>query len=48
MGTETFKRKTPEEILQSISKLHRGRFKVYIGAVSGSGKRITCSGKDNC
>ncbi|TNJ59632.1 histidine kinase [Paenibacillus hemerocallicola] len=35
---ETFKRKTPEEILLSISKLHRGRLKVYIGAVSGSGK----------
>ncbi|PYI51530.1 universal stress protein [Paenibacillus flagellatus] len=33
-----FKRKTPEEILLSISKLHRGRLKVYIGAVSGSGK----------
>ncbi|MFB0846679.1 universal stress protein [Paenibacillus oleatilyticus] len=38
MGTETFKRKTPEEILRSISKLHQGRLKVYIGAVSGSGK----------
>ncbi|SCW61225.1 two-component system, OmpR family, sensor histidine kinase KdpD [Paenibacillus tianmuensis] len=38
MGTETFKRKTPEEILKSISKLHQGRLKVYIGAVSGSGK----------
>ncbi|NHN33658.1 histidine kinase [Paenibacillus agricola] len=35
---ETFKRKTPEEILLSISKLHMGRLKVYIGAVSGSGK----------
>ncbi|CAG7649296.1 universal stress protein [Paenibacillus allorhizosphaerae] len=35
---ETFKRKTPEELLLSISKLHRGRLKVYIGAVSGSGK----------
>ncbi|WP_442601641.1 universal stress protein [Paenibacillus sp. KN14-4R] len=33
-----FKRKTPEEILLSISKLHRGRIKIYIGAVSGSGK----------
>ncbi|SDN42722.1 two-component system, OmpR family, sensor histidine kinase KdpD [Paenibacillus sp. yr247] len=33
-----FKRKTPEEILLSISKLHRGSFKIYIGAVSGSGK----------
>jgi two-component system sensor histidine kinase KdpD len=33
-----FKRKTPEEILYSISRLHRGRFMVFIGAVSGSGK----------
>ncbi|MDF2962391.1 MAG: histidine kinase [Paenibacillus sp.] len=33
-----FKRKTPEEILLDISKLHKGRLKVYIGAVSGSGK----------
>lgn len=35
---ETFRGKTPEEILLSISKLHRGRLKVYIGAFSGSGK----------
>ncbi|CAN7715131.1 histidine kinase [Paenibacillus sp. LjRoot153] len=35
---EGFKRKTPEEILLSISKLHRGSLKIYIGAVSGSGK----------
>lgn len=35
---EPFKRKTPEEILYSIYQLHRGRLKVYIGAVSGSGK----------
>ncbi|MBP1989953.1 histidine kinase [Paenibacillus eucommiae] len=35
---ESFRRKTPEEILLSISKLHRGRLKIYIGAVSGSGK----------
>ncbi|AOZ92469.1 histidine kinase [Paenibacillus crassostreae] len=35
---ETFKRKTPEEILISIYKLHRGRLKILIGAVSGSGK----------
>ncbi|SFJ84275.1 two-component system, OmpR family, sensor histidine kinase KdpD [Paenibacillus sp. UNC496MF] len=33
-----FRRKTPEEILQSISKLHRGTLKIYIGPVSGSGK----------
>ncbi|OAB45680.1 universal stress protein [Paenibacillus antarcticus] len=35
---ETFKRKTPEEILLSIYKLHRGRLEILIGAVSGSGK----------
>ncbi|OAS20414.1 histidine kinase [Paenibacillus oryzisoli] len=35
---DVFKRKTPEEILLSISKLHRGSLKIYIGAVSGSGK----------
>ncbi|GLX66365.1 histidine kinase [Paenibacillus glycanilyticus] len=35
---ESFHRKTPEQILKSISKLHFGRLKVYIGAVSGSGK----------
>ncbi|MBM7568673.1 histidine kinase [Paenibacillus sacheonensis] len=35
---EGFRRKTPEEILQSISKLHRGRLKIYVGPVSGSGK----------
>ncbi|AZN39611.1 universal stress protein [Paenibacillus albus] len=35
---DSFKRKSPEEILLSISKLHRGTLKVYIGPVSGSGK----------
>ncbi|MDR6881219.1 histidine kinase [Bacillus sp. 3255] len=35
---DNFKRKTPEEILLSISKLHRGSLKIYMGAVSGSGK----------
>ena len=38
MALESFKRKTPAEILHSISKLHRGRLKIYIGPVSGSGK----------
>ncbi|WP_135547791.1 histidine kinase [Paenibacillus cymbidii] len=33
-----FRRKTPEEILQSIHRLQRGRLKIIIGAVSGSGK----------
>ncbi|OXM83702.1 histidine kinase [Paenibacillus rigui] len=35
---ETFQRKTPEDLLKSISKLHSGRLKIYIGAFSGSGK----------
>lgn len=35
---DSFKRRMPEEILLSISKLQRGRLKVYIGAASGSGK----------
>ncbi|AWB43295.1 histidine kinase [Paenibacillus sp. CAA11] len=35
---EPFRRKTPEEILESIYELKRGRLKVYIGPVSGSGK----------
>lgn len=36
--TEPYRRKSPEEILRSILKLRQGRLKVYIGAVSGSGK----------
>ncbi|MBW7459017.1 histidine kinase, partial [Paenibacillus sepulcri] len=35
---EGFRRKTPEELLLSISKIHRGWLKIYIGAFSGSGK----------
>lgn len=35
---DQFRRKTPEEILLSISKMHRGRLKIILGAVSGSGK----------
>ncbi|MFD1177347.1 histidine kinase [Paenibacillus puldeungensis] len=33
-----FRRKTPEEILRSISQLRKGRLKIIIGPVSGSGK----------
>ncbi|MBA9086456.1 two-component system sensor histidine kinase KdpD [Fontibacillus solani] len=33
-----YKRKTPEEILYSIYRLHRGKLKIIIGSVSGSGK----------
>lgn len=35
---EQFRRKTPEEILESITKLQRGRLKIYVGPFSGSGK----------
>ncbi|WP_151734966.1 histidine kinase [Paenibacillus tengchongensis] len=33
-----YQRKSPEEILYSIYKLHRGRLKIVIGSVSGAGK----------
>lgn len=33
-----YKRKTPDEILESITRLKRGRLKIIIGSVSGSGK----------
>lgn len=33
-----YQRKTPEEILASISRLHKGRLKIIIGSVAGSGK----------
>ena len=35
---EQFRRKTPDEILQSISNIKKGRLKIILGAVSGSGK----------
>ncbi|MBB3111598.1 two-component system sensor histidine kinase KdpD [Paenibacillus phyllosphaerae] len=35
---EGFRRRSPEEILRSISELKRGRLKVYVGPFSGSGK----------
>lgn len=35
---DSFRRKTPEQILASITKLQQGRLKIYIGAVNGSGK----------
>ncbi|AFC28422.1 potassium-transporting p-type ATPase d chain [Paenibacillus mucilaginosus 3016] len=35
---DEFRRKTPEEILKSISELQRGRLKIYVGPFSGSGK----------
>ncbi|WP_232698802.1 universal stress protein [Brevibacillus daliensis] len=33
-----FRRKTPEEILASISRMQKGRLQIILGAVSGSGK----------
>jgi two-component system sensor histidine kinase KdpD len=38
MGEGEFRRKTPEEILQSIQKIEKGHFKIILGAVSGTGK----------
>lgn len=35
---EQFRRKSPEEILQSIYQMQRGRLKIILGAVSGTGK----------
>jgi two-component system, OmpR family, sensor histidine kinase KdpD len=35
---EKFRRKTPEEFLQYIYKVNRGRLKIILGAVTGSGK----------
>ncbi|CAH0158932.1 Sensor protein KdpD [Peribacillus sp. Bi96] len=36
--SEQFRRKTSDEILESISNIQRGRLKIILGAVSGSGK----------
>ncbi|MEH7332854.1 universal stress protein [Neobacillus drentensis] len=38
MSEEGFRRKTPEEILQSIQKIGKGHLKIILGAVSGTGK----------
>ena len=38
MSDNQFRRKTPEEILSSIQKIQKGRLKIVIGTVSGSGK----------
>ncbi|GIO29135.1 MULTISPECIES: histidine kinase [Paenibacillus] len=35
---DEYKRKTPEQILEEIRKIQRGKLKIMIGAVSGSGK----------
>lgn len=35
---DSFRRKTPEQLLASITKLQQGKLKIYIGAVNGSGK----------
>lgn len=36
---EQFRRKTPEEILKSISRMHLGRLKIILGAVIGQSAR---------
>jgi two-component system sensor histidine kinase KdpD len=38
MSENEFRRKTAEEILQSIQKIRKGHFKIILGAVSGTGK----------
>ena len=38
MSNKQFRRKTPEEILLSIQKIQKGRLKIIVGTVSGSGK----------
>ncbi|WP_088072566.1 histidine kinase [Gottfriedia luciferensis] len=38
MSDNQFRRKTPEELLHSIQKIKKGRLKIIIGTVSGSGK----------
>ncbi|PZD96784.1 histidine kinase [Paenibacillus sambharensis] len=35
---QDFKQRSPEQLLQSIVKLQMGRLKIYIGALTGSGK----------
>lgn len=34
----SFRRKTPEEILQEIERLNKGKLKLYIGSAPGVGK----------
>jgi two-component system sensor histidine kinase KdpD len=38
MSEGEFRRKTPEEMLESIQKIRRGHLKIILGAVPGSGK----------
>lgn len=38
MNDNQFRRKTPKELLESIQKIRKGRLKIIIGTVSGSGK----------
>ncbi|MEH7610106.1 universal stress protein [Gottfriedia acidiceleris] len=38
MSDTQFRRKTPEELLESIQKIKKGRLKIIIGAASGAGK----------
>lgn len=46
--SQQFRRKTPDEILQSISNIKKGRLKIILGAVSGSGKtyHLLLEGRD--
>ncbi|PSR32467.1 MAG: histidine kinase [Sulfobacillus benefaciens] len=38
---EQFKRRTPEEILEQIRRMSRGRHRIYLGAAPGVGKTYT-------
>jgi two-component system sensor histidine kinase KdpD len=38
LSDKQFRRKTPDELLESIQKIKKGRLKIIIGTVSGSGK----------
>lgn len=38
LSDKQFRRKTPEELLESIQKIKKGRLKIIIGAASGAGK----------
>ena len=41
MVVEQFKRRNPEEILEQIRRMSRGRHRIYLGAAPGVGKTYT-------
>lgn len=40
----SFKRRTPEEILEDIKRMNRGKHRIYLGAAPGVGKTFTMLG----